>query len=53
MAITFKKGKNMNYDKLYYSIIEKAIKEERKTLRYIGNNTYYEKHHIIPKSLGR
>lgn len=42
----------MNYDKLYYNIINKAIFEENFGLRYKGNGTYYEKHHIIPKSLG-
>lgn len=42
----------MNYDKLYYSIIERAIKEERKALRYKGDGNYYESHHIIPQSFG-
>lgn len=46
------KGENMNYDKLYYQIIERAIKETRKAIRYKGNGTYYELHHIIPRSLG-
>ena len=35
----------MNYEKVYNAIIEKAkLREEIKA--------YYEKHHIIPKSLG-
>jgi len=42
----------MNYDKLYYQIIERAIKETRKAIRYKGNGTYYELHHIIPRSFG-
>ena len=43
----------MNYEKIYYQIINKAISEENKTIRYKGNGTYYESHHIIPSSLGR
>lgn len=43
----------MNYEKIYYNIINKAIFEERFGIRYKNNGTYYEKHHIIPKSLGR
>ena len=43
----------MNYEKIYYNIINKAIFEERFGIRYKNNGTYYEEHHIIPKSLGR
>ncbi len=43
----------MNYEKIYYQIINKAISEQRIGLRYKENGTYYESHHIIPKSLGR
>lgn len=43
----------MNYEKLYYSIINKALRKELSGQRYKGNGTYYEAHHIIPKSLGR
>lgn len=43
----------MNYEKIYYSIINKAIFEERFGIRYKNNGVYYECHHIIPKSLGR
>ena len=42
----------MNYEKIYYQIINKAIFEENFGLRYKENGTYYEKHHIIPSSLG-
>lgn len=38
----------MNYKRIYDSIIDKA----RKEMRFKGEETYYEKHHIIPKSLG-
>lgn len=41
----------MNYEKVYYQIINKAIFEENKAIRYKGNGVYYEIHHIIPKSL--
>ena len=43
----------MNYERIYYKIINKALFEENFGLRYKGNGTYYEAHHIIPKSLGR
>jgi hypothetical protein len=43
----------MNYEKIYYKIINKAIFEERFGIRYKNNGTYYEQHHIKPKSLGR
>ena len=39
----------MNYRKIYYSIIESARNETLNGNREIG---YYEKHHILPKSLG-
>jgi len=39
----------MDYKAIYYKIIEKAKKETENGNRYVG---YYEKHHIIPKSLG-
>lgn len=39
----------MNYKAIYYKIIEKAKQEENNGNRYVG---YYEKHHILPRSLG-
>lgn len=39
----------MDYKAIYYKIIENAKKEIENGNRYVG---YYEKHHIIPKSLG-
>src|SRR5574337_1892021 len=36
----------MNYKKHYDNLINKA------TLRTLPNNIYYEKHHILPKSMG-
>ena len=39
----------MDYKAVYYRIIEKAKKETELGNRKIG---YYEKHHILPKSLG-
>jgi hypothetical protein len=39
----------MNYKNIYYKIIENAKKETENGNRYVG---YYEKHHILPKSLG-
>lgn len=39
----------MDYKAIYYKIIEKAKKETENGNRLIG---YYEKHHILPKSLG-
>lgn len=39
----------MDYKAIYYKIIENAKKETENGNRYVG---YYEKHHIIPKSLG-
>ena len=43
----------MNYDKIYYQLIDKSKKELRKKLKKSDiNYVYYEKHHIIPKCLG-
>lgn len=42
------KLENMNYQKIYNSIVERAIKENRKKFKGI----YYEKHHIIPRCMG-
>ena len=39
----------MDYKHIYYSIIEKAKNEDKDGKRSIG---YFEKHHILPKSLG-
>ena len=39
----------MNYKNIYYKIIEKAKNEDNIGHRQFG---YFEKHHIIPKSLG-
>ena len=39
----------MDYKAIYYKIIEKAKKETENGNRHVG---YYEKHHILPKSLG-
>jgi len=40
------------YSKWYYSIIKKAVIQERKRLsRESGKYIYYEKHHILPKCL--
>jgi hypothetical protein len=38
----------MNYHKVYGNIVQKAIDEDRKWRK----GTYYERHHILPKSLG-
>lgn len=38
----------MNYQRIYYDIITRAKKEADDGKRSIG---YYEKHHILPKSL--
>lgn len=41
------------YKKWYYGIIQKASSQNRKKLnRFDKNYVYYEKHHILPKSLG-
>lgn len=42
----------MNYEKLYYAIINKALRKQISGQRFKGNGTYYEFHHIVPKSLG-
>lgn len=42
----------MNYEKLYYAIINKALRKELSGQRWKGDGNYYEKHHIKPKSLG-
>ena len=39
----------MDYKAIYYKIIENAKKETENGNRHVG---YYEKHHILPKSLG-
>ena len=41
----------MNYRHIYMLIIERAKSEEKLGLRKKGNGEYYEKHHILPKSL--
>ena len=42
----------MNYKKVYYAIINKALRKERTGQRWKGDGNYYEKHHIVPRSLG-
>lgn len=39
----------MDYKNIYYKIIENAKKETENGHRFVG---YFEKHHILPKSLG-
>lgn len=41
----------MNYRHIYMLIIEHAKSEEKLGLRKKGNGIYYERHHILPKSL--
>lgn len=41
----------MNYEKVYYSIINKALRKFITGQRWKGDGNYYEKHHIIPRSL--
>lgn len=41
----------MNYRRVYALIISRAKQEEKLGLRKKGNGTYYEAHHILPKSL--
>ena len=41
----------MNYRHVYMLIIEHAKSEEKLGIRSKGNGNYYEKHHILPKSL--
>lgn len=42
----------MNYEKLYYAIINKALRKQIIGQRFKGDGTYYESHHIKPHSLG-
>lgn len=41
----------MNYKKIYYAIINKALRKEYSGQRWKGDGNYYELHHIIPRSL--
>lgn len=41
----------MNYRHVYMLIIEHAKSEEKLGLRKKGNGEYYERHHILPRSL--
>jgi hypothetical protein len=41
----------MNYEKIYYAIINKALRKERTGQRWKCDGNYYEKHHIKPRSL--
>lgn len=41
----------MNYRRTYMIIITKALNEQKLGLRKKKNGTYYEKHHILPKSI--
>ena len=41
----------MNYRHVYCKIISYAKSEEKLGLRKKGNGVYYERHHILPKSL--
>jgi len=41
----------MNYEKIYYEIINKALRKELSGQRWKGDGNYYEKHHIKPRSL--
>lgn len=41
----------MNYRHVYCVIISHAKSEEKLGLRKKGNGTYYEAHHILPRSL--
>ena len=41
----------MNYRHIYLRIISHAKQEEKLGLRKKGNGTYYERHHILPRSL--
>ena len=43
----------MNYERIYYQIIDNAKNCSRKKLKHLDvDYVYYEKHHIIPKCLG-
>lgn len=41
----------MNYRHIYCKIISYAKSQEKLGLRKKGNGEYYERHHILPKSL--
>lgn len=41
----------MNYRKIYLLIISNAKSEEQQGIRLKSNGNYYERHHILPKSL--
>lgn len=41
----------MNYRNIYLRVIKKAKEEELNGLRKKGNGNYYERHHMLPKSL--
>ena len=41
----------MNYRKIYFKIINKALRKEYTGQRWKGDGNYYEKHHIKPRSL--
>ena len=41
----------MNYEKVYYSIINYALRKEISGQRWKGDGKYYELHHIIPRCL--
>ena len=41
----------MNYRRIYMIIITKALNEQKLGLRKKKNGAYYEKHHILPKSI--
>lgn len=41
----------MNYRHIYMIIITKALNEQKLGLRKKKNGAYYEKHHILPKSI--
>ena len=41
----------MNYRHVYMLIIEHAKSEQKLGIRVKGNGQYYEKHHILPKSI--
>lgn len=41
----------MNYRHIYMLIIERAKSEEKLGIRKRGNGEYYERHHILPKSM--
>jgi hypothetical protein len=52
-VLVFIKNINMNYRKIYESIIENARNENRKKYnKYHFKYVYYENHHIFPKCMG-